>query len=82
MRICIRPFEGAFRPLAIMDIRAHPISFATRPWKAIWVTRSRMRRRDRFSISSIQLADLGRYPSVLVDYGLFNYAAAGVTRGS
>src|SRR5262245_4997818 len=26
-------------------------------------TRSRMRRRDRFSISSIQLADLGRYLS-------------------
>ena len=29
-------------------------------------TRSRMRRRDRFSISSIQLADLGRYLSALL----------------
>ncbi len=29
--------------------------------EAAWVTRSRVRRRDRFSISSIQLADLGRY---------------------
>ena len=68
--------------LATMDIRAHPISFSERPREAGRATRSRMRRRDRFSISSIHLADLGRYPSVLVDYGLFNYAAAGVTRGS
>jgi hypothetical protein len=67
---------------AIMEVRTHPISFTSRPWKAIWVTRSRMRRRDRFSISSIQLADLGRYPSVLVDYSLVNYAAAGVMRVS
>ena len=74
--------EGSILLPAIMDIRAHPISFASRPCKAVCATRSRMRRRDRFSISSIQLADLGRYPSVLVDYGLFNYAAAGVTRGS
>ena len=27
MRICIRPLDGAFVLLAIMDIRAHPISF-------------------------------------------------------
>jgi hypothetical protein len=45
--------------LAVMDIRTHPISFASRPWKAVCATRSRMRRWDRFSISSIQLADLG-----------------------
>jgi hypothetical protein len=45
--------------LAIMDIRAHPFSFCERPCEAGWVTRSRVRRRDRFSISSIQLADLG-----------------------
>src|SRR6202011_5643404 len=59
--LCIRPLHGAFVLLAIMDIRAHPISFSERPWKAASATRSRMRRRDRFSISSIQLADLGRY---------------------
>jgi hypothetical protein len=29
----------AFALLAIMDIRAHPISFSERPWKAAWVTR-------------------------------------------
>ena len=38
--------------LAIMDIRAHPISFSDRPSKANRVTRSRMRRRDRSPISS------------------------------
>jgi hypothetical protein len=27
LRICIRPLHGAFVLLAIMDIRAHPISF-------------------------------------------------------
>ena len=31
LRICIRPFHGAFVLLAIMDIRAHPISFSERP---------------------------------------------------
>src|SRR6478735_7880590 len=45
--------------LAIMDIRAHPVSFSERPREAGRATRSRMRRRDRFSISSFQLADLG-----------------------
>src|SRR5262245_25825053 len=40
-------------------IRAHPISFSERPREAGRATRSRMRRRDRFSISSFQLADLG-----------------------
>src|SRR5258708_38399681 len=59
LRICIRPLHGAFMLLAIMDIRAHPISCSERPLEAAWVTRSRVRRRDRFSISSIQLADLG-----------------------
>jgi hypothetical protein len=29
--ICIRPLRGAFVLLAIMDIRAHPISFSERP---------------------------------------------------
>jgi hypothetical protein len=27
LRFCIRPLNGAFALLAIMDIRAHPISF-------------------------------------------------------
>jgi hypothetical protein len=27
LRICIRPLHGAVELLAIMDIRAHPISF-------------------------------------------------------
>ena len=31
LRICIRPLDGAFVLLAIMDIRAHPISFSERP---------------------------------------------------
>jgi hypothetical protein len=62
-RICIRPFERSLLLPAIMDIRTHPISFASRPWKAVCATRSRMRRWDRFSISSIQLADLGGNPA-------------------
>ena len=33
-----------------MDIRTHPISLASRPWKAVCATRSRMRRWDRISI--------------------------------
>ena len=35
LRFCIRPIEGAFEPLAMMDIRARSISFASRPQKAI-----------------------------------------------
>jgi hypothetical protein len=31
LRICIRPVNGAIELLAIMDIRAHPISFCERP---------------------------------------------------
>ena len=38
LRFCIRPIEAAFEPLAIMDIRARSISFASRPQKAIWAT--------------------------------------------
>ena len=59
LRFAIRPVNGAFMLLTIMDIRAHPFSFCERPGEAGWVTRSRVRRRDRFSISSIQPADLG-----------------------
>ena len=46
---------------AMMDISAHPLSLADRPLAAIWVTRSRMRRRDHFP-SLVPLADLGRTP--------------------
>jgi hypothetical protein len=59
LRFCIRPLNGTFVFLAIMDIRAHPVSFSERPREAGRATRSRMRRRDRLSISSFQLADLG-----------------------
>jgi len=52
LRFCIRPLRGADRSLAIMDIRARPISFSDRPSKASWVTRSRTRRRDRSSTFS------------------------------
>src|ERR1700732_5160855 len=31
LRFCIRPIDGAFELLAIMDIRARSISFASRP---------------------------------------------------
>jgi len=31
LRFCIRPVNRAFMLLAIMDIRAHPISFSERP---------------------------------------------------
>jgi hypothetical protein len=31
LRFCIRPVDGAFELLAIMDIRARSISFASRP---------------------------------------------------
>ena len=59
LHICIRPVSRALVLLAIMDIRAHPLSFSKRPSEANRFSRSRMRRRDRFSISSIRLADLG-----------------------
>lgn len=45
---------------AIMDISARAISLADRPQGAIRVTSVRMRRKDRSSISSHPLADLGR----------------------
>jgi hypothetical protein len=49
LRFCIRPLNGTFVFLAIMDIRAHPVSFSERPREAGRATRSRMRRRDRLS---------------------------------
>jgi hypothetical protein len=33
-------YERGAYALAIMDIRAHPISFASRPWKAVSATGS------------------------------------------
>jgi hypothetical protein len=90
LRFCIRPLNGTFVFLAIMDIRAHPISFSERPREAGRATRSRMRRRDRFSISSFQLADLGGkanycYRDQLQTWGATAipfHAAAFVTRAS
>ena len=35
MRFCIRPLNGTFVFLAIMDIRARPISFSTRPRRPV-----------------------------------------------
>src|SRR5262249_44812934 len=42
------PFERSELLPAIMDVRTHPISFASRPLKAVCATRSWMRRWDRF----------------------------------
>ena len=33
LRLCIRPIDGVFELLTIMDIRAFSISFASRPRK-------------------------------------------------
>ena len=89
MRFCIRPLNGTFVFLAIMDIRAHPISFSERPREAGRATRSRMRRRDRFSISSFQLADLGGKANIAIGISFRRgavaipfQAAAFVTRAS
>src|SRR4030095_3281101 len=58
---CIRSLIGAVLLRTIMDISARAFSLVDRPRRAIWVTRFRMRREDRSSISSHPLADLGRY---------------------
>ena len=60
LRFCIRPIDGAFKLLAIMDIRARSISFASRPRRPYGSPRWR----DLFSISSFQLADLGGKPTL------------------
>ena len=58
---CIRPLIGAVCAPGIMDISARAFSLADRPQAgAIRVTRVRMRREDRSSISFHPLADLGR----------------------
>src|SRR6516164_7303725 len=48
---CIRPLIGASCSGLIMDISAPAFSLADRPQRTIWVTRFRMRREDRTSIS-------------------------------
>jgi hypothetical protein len=56
---CIRSLIGAVLLRTIMDISARAISLTDRSQRTIWVTRVRMRRKDRSSISSYPLADLG-----------------------
>ena len=58
LRICIRPIHGAFELLAIMDIRARSISFASRPRRPERPPDQNALARP-FSISSFRLADLG-----------------------
>ena len=58
LRFCIRPIDGAFERLAIMDIRARSISFASRPRRPDGPP-DHERAGETFSISSFQLADLG-----------------------
>jgi hypothetical protein len=48
---CIRPLIGASCSGLIMDISAPAFSLPERPQRTIWVTRFRMRREDRTSIS-------------------------------
>jgi hypothetical protein len=48
---CIRPLIGASCSGLIMDISAPAFSLPDRPQRTIWVTRFRMRREDRTSIS-------------------------------
>jgi hypothetical protein len=48
---CIRPLIRASCSGLIMDISAPAFSLADRPQRTIWVTRFRMRREDRTSIS-------------------------------
>jgi hypothetical protein len=56
LRICIRPLNGTFVFLAIMDIRARSISFASRPRRPYGPPDHE---RAGETISSFRLADLG-----------------------
>ena len=58
LRFCIRPIDGAFELLAIMDIRARSISFRLGPegHTGHLITNALAK---PFSISSFRLADLG-----------------------
>ena len=65
LRFCIRPMDGAFRLLAIMDIRARSISFTTwprRPEGPPITTRYRT-----FSISAFRLGTLAETPIAFGD---------------
>ena len=59
LRFCIRPIDGAFELLAIMDIRARSISFATRPRRPDGPPDHERAGETFSSISSFRLADLG-----------------------
>ena len=58
LRICIRPIDGAFELLAIMDIRARSISFTSRPRRPFGPLITNALAKP-FSISSSRLEDLG-----------------------
>ena len=64
LRFCIRPQDGAFRLLAIMDIRARSISFTTRPRRPEGPPDHERAGETFFSISSFRLADLGGKPPI------------------
>ena len=66
LRFCIRPMDGAFRLLAIMDIRARSISFTTRPRRPEGPPDHERAGETFFSISSFRLADLGGKPLLLL----------------
>ena len=59
LRFCIRPIDGAFELLAIMDIRARSISFTTRPRRPYGPPDHERAGETFFCISSFRLADLG-----------------------
>ena len=58
LRFCIRPIDGAFELLAIMDIRARSISFTTRPRRPDGPP-DHERAGETFLHLLFQLADLG-----------------------
>ena len=66
LRFCIRPIDGAFELLAIMDIRARSISFTTRPRRPEGPPDHERAGETFFSISSFRLADLGGKPLLLL----------------
>ena len=78
--ICIRPFERSLLLLAIMDIRTHPISFASRPLEGRMchqITDATVR---PFSPSPQSNSQTSAGIPVLVNCGLFNYAATDAMR--
>jgi hypothetical protein len=65
---------------AIMDVSARAFSLPDRPRPAIWVTRVRMRREDRSSISSRPLADLGGKRDYVIVFSLTSSFVCAVSR--